>query len=58
MMAILVSIPDPKPTTAQIAFVVLEAIYVWDEVWGRDYGIPDRAKHNSILHTAVFTAAM
>ena len=29
----LVSVPDPKPTPAWI----LEAIYVPDEVWGRDY---------------------
>ena len=38
---ILVSVPDPKPTPARIAFsfprVILEAIYVPDEVWGRDY---------------------
>ena len=54
-MAILVSVPDPKPTLAQIAFVILEAIYAPDEVWGRDYGIPDGAKHNCILHIAVFT---
>ena len=36
----LVSVPDPKPTPAQIAFsivflhVILKAIYVPDEVWG------------------------
>ena len=34
----LVSVPDPKPTPAQIAFnivpVILEAIYGPDEVWG------------------------
>ena len=33
----LVSVPDPKPTPAQIAFsipcVILEAIYAPDEVW-------------------------
>ena len=41
----LVSVPDPKPTPAWIAFsiacvfprVILEAIYAPDEVWGRDY---------------------
>ena len=35
----LVSVPDPKPTPARIAFsiVVLEAIYALDEVWGQDY---------------------
>ena len=38
-----VSVPDPKPTPARIAFsiaralAILEAIYVLDEVWGRDY---------------------
>ena len=35
-----VSVPDPKPTPARIAFsitrVILEAIYAPDEVWGRD----------------------
>ena len=34
----LVSVPDPKPTPAWIAFsivcVILEAIYAPDEVWG------------------------
>ena len=33
---LLVSVPDPKPTPARIAFVILEAIYAPDEVWGRD----------------------
>ena len=35
----LVSVPDPKPTPARIAFpcVILEVIYAPDEVWGRDY---------------------
>ena len=40
----LVSVPDPKPTPVQIAFsimhifpcVILEAIYLQDEVWGQD----------------------
>ena len=36
----LVSVPDPKSTPARIAFsfprVILEVIYVLDEVWGRD----------------------
>ena len=36
-----VSVPDPKPTPARIAFsvflhAILEAIYVLDEVSGRD----------------------
>ena len=35
-----VSVPDPKPTPAQIALsivgVILEAIYTLDEVWERD----------------------
>ena len=31
-----VSVPDPKPNPAQIAFSILEVIYVPDEVWGRD----------------------
>ena len=35
-----ISVPDPKPTPARIAFsivcVILEVIYVPDEVWGRD----------------------
>ena len=30
---LLVSVPDPKPTPAQIAFSILEAIYALDEVW-------------------------
>ena len=42
--ASLVSVPDPKPIPARIAFsiahvfpyVILEAIYAPDEVWGRD----------------------
>ena len=29
-----VSVPDPKPNPAQIAFSILEVIYVPDEVWG------------------------
>ena len=41
---LLVSVPDPKPTPARIAFsiasvfphVILEAIYAPDEVWGPD----------------------
>ena len=37
----LVSVSDPKPTPARIAFniphVILKAIYVPDEVWGQDY---------------------
>ena len=37
----LVSVPDPKPTPARIAFSIariqLEVIYAPDEVWGRDY---------------------
>jgi len=37
---VLVSVPDPKPTPAWIAFsityVILEAIYAPDEVWGQD----------------------
>ena len=44
----IVSVPDPKPTPAWIAFsiargegsfprIILEAIYAPDEVWGRDY---------------------
>ena len=37
----LVSVPDPKPTPARIAFsiagVILEVIYTPDEVWGLDY---------------------
>ena len=50
----LVSVPDPKPTPAQIGLkycdlirhvycflrVVLEAIYAPDEVWGQDYSQP------------------
>ena len=36
----LVSVSDPKPTPAQIAFsilrIILEAIYAPDEVWGQD----------------------
>ena len=40
----LVSVPDPKPTPAQIVFsiarVILEAIYMPDEVWRRDYSTP------------------
>ena len=32
----LVSVPDPKPTPARIAFSILEAIYTPDEVWGQD----------------------
>ena len=37
----LVSVTDPKPTPARIAFsiprVILKAIYMPDEVWGQDY---------------------
>ena len=36
----LVSVPDPKPTLAWITFsivcIILEVIYVLDEVWGQD----------------------
>ena len=36
----LISVPDPKPTPAQISIprVILKAICTPDEVWGRDYG--------------------
>ena len=41
VLAVIVLVPDPKPTPAQIAFsivhLILEAIYPPDEVWGRDY---------------------
>ena len=40
LSSILVSVPDPKPTPARITFsitrIILEVIYVPDEVWGRD----------------------
>ena len=42
-MTYLVSVPDPKPTPARIAFSIargeLEAIYTPGEVWGRDYDL-------------------
>ena len=34
---LLASVPDPKPTPAQITISILEAIYTPDEVWGQDY---------------------
>ena len=39
---ILASVPDPKPTLARIAFsnVILEVIYVPDEVGGETSHIP------------------
>ena len=44
-LLLLVSVPDPKPTPAQITFIIaclLEVIYVPDEVWGQDYTSPSR----------------
>ena len=41
-MLCLVSVPDPKPTQhgSLSVLVILEAIYVSDEVWGQDYVMP------------------
>ena len=53
----IVSVPDPKPTPARIAFsithkrVILEVIYAPDEVWGRDYSLHCVSHHQSLLNS-------
>ena len=58
----LVSVPDPKPTPARIAFlhVILEAIYALDEVWGKtnqgltdDNFSPYSSEQDGTLHVEV-----
>ena len=56
----IVSVPDPKPIPAQIAFsiacVILEAIYAPDEVWGRDYdGTVKSVQNEACFHPECIT---